>query len=84
MKLKENFITNVLCGQHFLVQVGSGNTILQLNNTAAFIVECLQEDVTEAEIVNRVLEKYDISKDVAEPAVSRILAQLQEYTALQD
>lgn len=83
MKLKENFITCSPGGQHFLVQVGSGNALLQLNDTAAFIVDCLKEDVSEAEIVTRILEKYGISQAVADPAVSRVLTQLVELGALE-
>lgn len=83
MKLRENFITHAVNEQRFLFRVDSGNTLLLLNDTAAFIVDCLKEDVTESEIVGRVLKEYGISKEVAEPAVSRILSQLLEYGALE-
>lgn len=83
MKLKENFITHTIGGQHFLLQVDSSSTLLQLNETAAFIVEQLKENVSENEIVCRILDNYGISDTVAKPAVSRVIAQLLEYDALQ-
>lgn len=83
MKLKENFITHTIGGQHFLLRVDSSSTLLQLNETAAFIVDQLKENVSEDEIVRRILDNYGISDTVAKPAVSRVIAQLLEYDALQ-
>ena len=63
MQLKDGFITHEGADEHITVPVGglSFSGMVRSNKTAGFIVECLKEDVTEAEIIERMLAKYDAS-----------------------
>ncbi len=72
MKLKDGFITHEGAGEHITVPAGgvSFSGMIRSNKTAGFIVECLKEDVTEDDIIQKMLAKYDapieqIAKDVA-------------------
>lgn len=63
MKLKYEFETVELDGEIMAVPVGDSadglHAILRLNETASFILDCLREDVTEDEIVEKVKSEYE-------------------------
>lgn len=86
MKLKEGFLTHESAGEHITVTTGTTafNGMIRSNATAGFIVECLKADVTKEEIVQKLLEKYDVSKEVAKRDVEKILGQLQAIGVLDD
>ena len=52
--------------------------------TAGFIVECLKEDVTEAEIIERMLAKYDASKEQITGDVEAVLDKLRSIGAIEE
>ena len=63
MKLKESYITHDSDGEQILLDTSSSFAgLIRNNKTAAFIVECLKEDITEENIVETMLEKYDAKK----------------------
>ena len=50
-------------GEQILLDTSSSFAgLICSNKTAAFIVECLKEDITEENIVETMLEKYDAKK----------------------
>lgn len=78
MKLNDNFIHHQLDGQSVIVPTAGANFhgLVQGNKTLAAIAECLENDVTEEEIVDTLCARYngdreDIKADVAE-AVKRL------------
>lgn len=86
MKLREGFITHASAGEHIMVTAGNTafNGMIRSNRTAGFIVECLKSDVTREELIAKMLEKYDATKEQIEPDVDRILEQLREIGAIDD
>ena len=86
MKLKDNFITHQY--DDVQIMIGSENTnfkgIVQSNTTAAFIVECLKQETTKEQIVQKMLEKYDASKTVIASDVDSIIAKLRTIGALDE
>ncbi len=62
MKLRCNYKTVELDGKIVAVPLsnaGSDNTVmLRMNDTAAFILDCLKNDTTENDIVEKVLKEY--------------------------
>lgn len=77
MKLKEGFITYNTGDENLLVATGeagkSFNGIVRNNETAAFIAELLKDEITEEEIVNRILDTYDVDENTAKKDVKRLL-----------
>lgn len=77
MKLKEGFITYNTGDENLLVATGeagkSFNGIVRNNETAAFIAELLKEETTEDEIVNKLLDTYDVDEKTARKDVKRLL-----------
>ena len=86
MKLKSDFITQVIDNTQFLVPLG-GETfqgIVRSNKTAAFIVDCLKEETTEEAIVDAMCEKYDAPREVIAADVAEILNTLRGIRALEE
>ncbi|HIU50587.1 MAG TPA: PqqD family protein [Candidatus Limousia pullorum] len=77
MKLKDGFITYNTGDENLLVATGeagkSFNGIVRNNETAAFIAELLKNEITEDEIVNKILEEYDVDEKTARKDVKKLL-----------
>ena len=86
MRLKEGFITHESNGEHITVTAGNTafNGMVRSNRTAGFIVECLKNNVTRDDIVERMLEKYDAPRELIVKDVEKILEQLRSIGAMDD
>lgn len=85
MKLKDNFITYENGGDHILMDASSGfSGIVHSNASAAFIVELLKSETSEAEITARMLDKYDASEEEIKNGVGQILDKLRSIGALDE
>ena len=86
MRLNRDFITHEVGGEHILVSAGNTafSGMARGNDTAAFIIELLKNDVTEEEIVNSMLEKYDVDRETAVSDVGRIIQKLRSIGAVED
>ena len=86
MKLKKDFATQVIDDTQFLVPLG-GETfrgIVRSNKTAAFIVDCLKEETTEAAIVDKMCAKYDAPRETIAADVKQTLDTLRGINALEE
>lgn len=86
MKLKDGFVTHEMGGEQVMVATGSTNFsgIVRSNPTAAYIVDCLKQETTKDEIVEKMLAKYDASAEVITADVDKILAKLRSIGALDE
>lgn len=86
MKLSEAFITHESAGEHITVTTGSDtfNGLVRSNKTAGFIVECLKEDVTKDDIIEKMFEKYDAPREVIAKDVETVLDTLRKIGAIHD
>ncbi|MBO7364581.1 MAG: PqqD family protein [Lachnospiraceae bacterium] len=87
MKLKKGFLIRQLSAETVLVPVGKRSFagLVRLNRTAAFIVQQIRdEDVTEEQILARVLEKYDVDRDTAMRDIGKVLGILRSVNALEE
>lgn len=86
MKLKKGFITYELFGEQLMTAAGPAaklfHGMVRSNETAAFIVDCLKTEITEAGIVDKLLEAYDIDRDTARRDVHAILEKLRSIGAI--
>lgn len=86
MKLKEGFITHQIQDTQMMVAVGERarhfHGLVRSNETAAFIVDCLKSETTETAIVERLLEEYDVSREMAAQDVHAIIEKLRSIDAL--
>lgn len=86
MRLKDGFITHEGAGEHITVPAGdvSFSGMVRSNKTAGFIVECLKEEVTEDEIVEKMLAKYDAGREQIAKDVKEVLGKLQSIGAIEE
>ena len=86
MKLNTAFITHDDGDQKLLVSTGASkfSGLVRSNATAGFIISCLENDTTEAEIVEKMQEKYDGPKEAMERDVRKIIDQLRKIGAIDE
>ena len=86
MKLKNGFVTHEMGGEQIMVATGNASFpgLVRSNPTAAFIVDCLKQDTTKEAIVQAMLNKYEVTEDVAAADVDKILDKLRSVGALDE
>lgn len=88
MKLIEGLITHKVGDEHIMVGAGDAagilNGIVKSNETAAFIIEQLKKETTEAAIVDAMLEEYEAEREDVEQGVASIVAKLREIGAIEE
>ena len=86
MKLNPRFLTHETKGEHITVSTTGTqfNGLIRSNPTAAFIIESLKTNTTEGEIVDKMLEKYDVDRNTAEKDVANIIGKLRSIGAVVD
>ena len=88
MKLRYQFVVREVGGTAMAVAVGEDsdkfNGLVKLNSVARTIFEALQNDVTEEEIVARVLAEYEVSPENAARSVADFVAKLRAEELIAD
>jgi hypothetical protein len=86
MKLNSGFVTHEMGDEQIMVATGGANFagLVRSNPSAAFIVDCLKESVTREQIIEKMLEKYDVERDVVAADVDKILNKLRAINALDE
>ena len=85
MKLKDNFITHETDGEQIMVAAGGSFAgMVRSNATAAFIVDCLKNETTETEIIEKMLAKYDGDKNVMAEDIKVIIGKLRKIGAIDE
>ena len=86
MRLKEGFVTHTIQDTQMMVAAGKAakafSGLVRSNETAAFIVDCLKHETTEAEIVDRMLATYDAPRETIARDVHAIIVKLEGIGAL--
>jgi len=84
MKLNSAFLTHDDGDQKLLVSTGASkfSGLVRSNETAGFIISCLEKDTTEAEIVSKMQQKFDGPKEAMERDVKKIIDQLRQIGAI--
>lgn len=82
MIVKKQLIKRDIAGDTILVPVGKtvydSNGLFVLNEVATFIWDILPEMNTQEEIVSKILEDYDVTKEQAEEDTARFLEKLRQ------
>ncbi len=73
-----NYVYRTIAGQHVLVSIGEGladfRGYIQLNDTAAFLWELLQQGRTKEELFRALMEKYDVDEATARHDLDEVIA----------
>ncbi len=88
MKISDKFILKTIDDESMLVPVNhdymSVQKIINLNETSLAIYQMVKEGLDEKQIINKMLETYDVSEDVLELDVTRILKQFIELGVINE
>lgn len=89
MKLKDDYII-YNASEEELIAIATGdeadnfNGLLRANKTAGAIMEYLKEDLTEDELVSRMLERFDAGEEEIREGVKEVLETLRSVGALEE
>lgn len=82
MKLKSGIIIERTGDEYVAVATGEAaknfNGLVRNNKTANFIFEQLQTEKTEDELIEALLNKYDVSREKAVKDVASLIAKIRE------
>lgn len=88
MKTSDKFILKTIDDESMLVPVNhdymSVQKIINLNETSLAIYQMVKEGLDKERIINKMLETYDVSEDVLELDVTRILKQFIELGVIDE
>ncbi len=82
MKIKDGYMLRCVAGQHIVVPVGEAaqrfNGMITLNGTGAFLWNAMQQDTDRCELVDKLLEEYDVDAKLAGAGVDSFLRKIRE------
>ena len=86
MKLKDLFAIEEVDDKLYMVCLDSSILIgmIQLNETAGLIVNCLAEETTEEQIADKLASVYEVSIEEALTGVHQIIEQLRSIHAIEE
>lgn len=86
MRIKNVFAIEIIDQKYFMVCLDSAvlSGMIEMNETAAFIVNCMSEETTIEEIAKKLCATFDVSLDDAICDVEQITAQLKDINAIED
>lgn len=88
MKIKNEFILRNIAGENIVVPIGTTtqnfNGIISLNDVATFIWKKVDEVNTVDELVNLVIEEYDIDIEVAKADVEEFIENLKRVDMIEE
>ena len=86
MKLKDGYILREIAGDAVLIPVGRNalefNGIIALNPVSADIWKWIQDGCSKEELLESILEEYDVSRTVAKDDLDAFLEQLRQLNIL--
>lgn len=86
MKLNPGFVKHTIDGMTLVVPVAGAkfHGLVQGNNTVGVILDCLQNDVTQADIVNTLCERFNGDRALIEADVADVVSRLKEIGAIDE
>lgn len=88
MKAREGFILRNLAGENLLMPKGerikSYDSVVLMNELSAFVWGKMQNPVTQSELLEAVLNEYDVDEETAREDLNGLLAKLKEAGVIDD
>ncbi len=87
MKIKEDFILRKVADSYVVVPVNKMtldfNGIINLNETGAFLFDLLQKGAERDELVDKMLEEYDVDREKAEADIDVFIQKVRDADVLE-
>ena len=88
MKAREGFILRNLAGEYLLMPKGekikSYDSVVLMNELSAFVWGKMQNPVTQSDLLEAVLNEYDVDEKTAREDLDGLLAELKEAGVIDD
>lgn len=88
MKLHNGFITYNSGSEQIMVAAGAASEVfrgmVRSNETAAFIIDCLKEEITQTDLADKLVARYDAPRELIERDLQNILNTLRKIGALDE
>jgi hypothetical protein len=85
MRHNPDFVLSDVAGSHVLMPAGKAAEMygmVTLNDVGAAIWNALEEDVTFEQVLEAVMDRYEIDRETAEPDLVRFLEKLRSFNGL--
>ena len=86
MKLKYEFAVREIVGEYVMIPLGQGaldlKGMISTSETGALLVDALRKDVTRLELLQLILDTFDIDRNTAEKDLDEFLAPLKKLNLL--
>ena len=82
MKLKEGFILRSVAGETVVIPTGDDldlNMMITLNDTGKFLWERLEKGAQQEELVEALLQEYDVAQQTAVEHVDLFIGKLEKH-----
>lgn len=80
MKIDKNFVLREIAGEYIIIPTGRTalefNGLITVNEVGMELWKMLQEDVTFDDLLNGILEEYDVDENAAREDIQEFLARL--------
>ena len=88
MKMKSGFVMREVAGQYVVIAIGEASKtfhgMIKLNSTGKDIWEGLEKGLEEQQIVDLLMDKYQVSQEQVREDVQEFLKQMKEVGILAD
>ena len=82
MRIKGDYVLREIAGEYILVPIGNTamemNGMITLNEVGVFIWNKLQDECTCEQLLNAILDEFDIDEELAKNDLDEFLQQLEE------
>lgn len=88
MKAKQGFVLRNVVDEYILMptgdNIGKFNGTVLLNEVSAFVWEKMQNPISKADLLQAILDEYEVEKTVAAADLDALLKTLKEYNVIED
>ena len=88
MKIKEGFMLREVAGSYVVVAVGKRseqfNGMVNMNETGAFLWKLVEQGASRDELLNSLLETYEVEREKAEQDVDKFISVLQQNNFVEE
>lgn len=87
MKIKQGFMLREINNDYIVVAVGKAslkfNGMINLNETGAFLWKKLINDISKEDLINEMLNEYDVTYDIAKSDIEKFIHKLKEANIIE-
>lgn len=87
MKINPDYIKRCIADENIVVPTGESadllHGIIKLSDTAAFLWDCIQAEMTNQKIVEQFINEYDITEEKAYDVVQQFISALKQAGCLE-